>query len=65
VIGYSPNRGKGYAVRAGLLAARGRFRIFTDVDLAYRLADVARVADELACSPGCSCPSACGTPRPD
>lgn len=29
------NRGKGYAVRAGLLAARGRCRIFTDVDLPY------------------------------
>lgn len=47
VIDYSPNRGKGYAVRAGLLAARGRVRVFTDVDLAYRFDDIARVADEL------------------
>jgi dolichyl-phosphate beta-glucosyltransferase len=44
VIEYTPNRGKGYAVRTGLLAARGAYRLFTDVDLAYRLADVARVA---------------------
>jgi dolichyl-phosphate beta-glucosyltransferase len=29
------NRGKGYAVRAGLLAATGQCRIFTDVDLPY------------------------------
>lgn len=48
VVRYHPNRGKGYAVRTGLLAARGRYRIFTDIDLAYRFDDVARVADELA-----------------
>jgi dolichyl-phosphate beta-glucosyltransferase len=29
------NRGKGAAVRAGMLAARGRARIFTDVDLPF------------------------------
>ncbi|HVF38552.1 MAG TPA: glycosyltransferase [Gemmatimonadaceae bacterium] len=29
------NRGKGFAVRKGLLAARGRCRVFTDVDLPY------------------------------
>lgn len=47
VIGYAPNRGKGYAVRCGLLAARGRWRVFTDVDLAYSFEDIVRVADEL------------------
>ncbi len=47
VIAYSPNRGKGYAVRTGLLAARGAYRVFTDIDLAYRFDDIARVADEL------------------
>ncbi|OWK43698.1 glycosyl transferase, family 2 [Fimbriiglobus ruber] len=47
VVGYAPNRGKGYAVRYGLLAARGRWRVFTDVDLAYRFEDVVRLADEL------------------
>lgn len=31
------NRGKGYAVRYGMLAARGRFRFFTDADLPYEL----------------------------
>jgi dolichyl-phosphate beta-glucosyltransferase len=31
------NGGKGAAVRAGMLAARGRVRVFTDVDLPYDL----------------------------
>lgn len=31
------NRGKGAAVRSGMLAARGRARIFTDVDLPFDL----------------------------
>jgi dolichyl-phosphate beta-glucosyltransferase len=43
VIDYAPNRGKGYAVRTGLLAARGARRIFTDVDLAYPFRDVLRI----------------------
>lgn len=47
VVSYAPNRGKGYAVRRGLEAARGRWRVFTDVDLAYRFDDIVRVADAL------------------
>ena len=47
MISYAPNRGKGYAVRRGLEAARGAYRLFTDVDLAYSLEDVARVAAAL------------------
>src|SRR5439155_16375645 len=45
IIAYAPNRGKGYAVRTGLLAARGAWRVFTDVDLAYGFGDVSRLAD--------------------
>lgn len=33
VLRHSPNRGKGYAVKQGMLAARGLFRLFTDADL--------------------------------
>jgi glycosyltransferase involved in cell wall biosynthesis len=44
VLSYPKNRGKGHAVRTGLLAARGAIRIFTDVDLAYPFEDVLRVA---------------------
>jgi dolichyl-phosphate beta-glucosyltransferase len=35
VVQIDRNRGKGHAVRAGLLASTGRRRIFTDVDLPY------------------------------
>jgi dolichyl-phosphate beta-glucosyltransferase len=45
VLSYPTNRGKGFAVRTGLLAARGAVRVFTDVDLAYPFDDVLRVAD--------------------
>jgi len=37
VVHLPENRGKGRAVAKGMLAARGRYRIFTDVDLPYRL----------------------------
>jgi dolichyl-phosphate beta-glucosyltransferase len=47
VLSYPKNRGKGFAVRTGLAAARGRWRIFTDVDLAYSLRDVERLANVL------------------
>ncbi len=35
VVGYEKNRGKGCAVRHGMLAAKGDIRLFTDCDLAY------------------------------
>lgn len=35
VLQYTPNRGKGCAVRTGMLAAKGDFVLFTDCDLAY------------------------------
>jgi dolichyl-phosphate beta-glucosyltransferase len=38
------NRGKGEAVRAGMLACRGRVRVFTDVDLPYDLELIAVAA---------------------
>ena len=33
VVSYSPNRGKGYAVRAGLAKARANIALFSDADL--------------------------------
>lgn len=35
VVSYGENRGKGCAVRTGMLKAAGELRIFTDADLAY------------------------------
>jgi dolichyl-phosphate beta-glucosyltransferase len=45
VLGHRPNRGKGFAVRRGLAEAQGRWRLFTDVDLAYGFDDVVRVLE--------------------
>src|SRR5207253_4673324 len=44
VLSYAANKGKGYAIRQGLEAARGDWRLFTDVDLAYGFDDILRVA---------------------
>jgi dolichyl-phosphate beta-glucosyltransferase len=41
------NRGKGFSVTRGMLAARGRYRVFTDVDLAYPLGEVNKIVGEL------------------
>ena len=35
IVSYPHNRGKGHAVRTGMLAANGDYRIFTDVDLQF------------------------------
>jgi len=37
ILSYEPNRGKGYAVRAGMLLARGEVVFFCDADLPYGL----------------------------
>jgi hypothetical protein len=47
VLSHTPNRGKGYAVRQGLAAAHGNWRLFTDVDLAYSFEDLLRAAATL------------------
>jgi glycosyltransferase involved in cell wall biosynthesis len=47
VLSYTKNRGKGYAVRLGLEESRGRFRLFTDIDLAYGFDDITRLAETL------------------
>jgi dolichyl-phosphate beta-glucosyltransferase len=47
VLRNARNRGKGYSVARGMLAARGRNRVFTDVDLAYPLDQVHKIVEEL------------------
>lgn len=37
ILSYTPNRGKGYAVRSGMLMARGEVVFFCDADLPYGL----------------------------
>jgi dolichyl-phosphate beta-glucosyltransferase len=43
VLRHEPNRGKGYAVRRGMLAARGDLRLMTDADLSTPIEDLARL----------------------
>lgn len=45
VISYAKNRGKGCAVRQGMLAAAGDVRLFTDCDLAYGTDVIRRLHD--------------------
>jgi len=40
VIESKPNRGKGHAVKVGMLAARGKFRLFCDADLSTPLEEL-------------------------
>ena len=48
VIGGRPNRGKGFGVRTGVLAAQGERVVFTDADGSYGPRDVARIVAALA-----------------
>ncbi|MDB4882632.1 MAG: putative glycosyltransferase [Gemmatimonadetes bacterium] len=48
VLRNAHNRGKGFSVTRGMLAARGRYRVFTDVDLAYPLDQVHKIVEELS-----------------
>ncbi len=45
VLRCTPNRGKGAAVRAGVLAANGRTVAFTDADLSYAPSQLLRLLD--------------------
>ncbi|RZK41432.1 MAG: glycosyltransferase family 2 protein [Hymenobacter sp.] len=47
VLSYAPNRGKGYAVRQGLLAARGAVAIFSDADLSTPVEEVPAVLEPI------------------
>ena len=47
VLGYQPNRGKGYAVRQGLLAARGTVAVFSDADLSTPITELPKVLDPI------------------
>lgn len=41
------NRGKGHAVTRGMRAAVGKYRVFTDADLAYPASEVSKILAEL------------------
>ncbi|NIA15074.1 MAG: glycosyltransferase [Nitrospiraceae bacterium] len=43
LVTYRPNRGKGYAVKAGMLAAQGDFRAFYDADASTPIEEVGKL----------------------
>lgn len=47
LVSYMPNRGKGCAVRQGILAARGDYVVYTDADLAYGVEAVGLLLERL------------------
>src|SRR5882762_3899277 len=47
VIRYQPNRGKGYAVRVGLLAAAADVALFSDADLSTPITETPRLVDPI------------------
>lgn len=47
VIGYGENRGKGFAVRAGLRAASADVALFTDADLSTPIAEMHKLIDPI------------------
>jgi dolichyl-phosphate beta-glucosyltransferase len=51
VLSYGPNRGKGFAVRTGMLAAQGELVVFTDADGSYRPSDLDRIVAALDQAP--------------
>src|SRR5215216_5689637 len=51
VLSYGPNRGKGFAVRTGMLAAQGERLVFTDADGSYQPSDLDRIVAALAQAP--------------
>ncbi len=54
VIRYTPNQGKGNAVKTGMLAASGDVRMFLDADVAYGTEVIARAAELFAANPKAS-----------
>jgi glycosyltransferase involved in cell wall biosynthesis len=47
VIRVQPNRGKGNAVRAGMLAARAQIALFTDADLSTPIEETSKLVDAI------------------
>jgi len=60
VLSHRPNRGKGFAVRTGMLAAEGERVVFTDADGSYSPSDLHRVVAALDQAPPARLPIATG-----
>jgi dolichyl-phosphate beta-glucosyltransferase len=51
VLSYRPNRGKGFVVRTGMLAAQGDLVVFTDADGSHQPSDLDRIVAALDRAP--------------
>jgi len=47
VISYKPNRGKGAAVRTGMLSAKGDIRVFSDADLSTPIHEIFKLIEKI------------------
>ena len=47
LISYASNKGKGYAIKKGMLFSKGDFKIFTDADLPYGLSIFKKILHHL------------------
>lgn len=47
VVSYSPNKGKGYAIRNGIAHANGEYIIYTDIDFPYTNNSMVKVIEGL------------------
>ena len=47
LITYIPNFGKGYAIKTGMLAAEGKYRLFLDVDLSTPITEIEKLLPHL------------------
>ncbi len=52
IVAYTDNRGKGYALRQGVAAAKGDYFIVTDADFPYTPQSMRRIADTLTIEGG-------------
>ena len=48
LLAYQPNRGKGYAIRTGMLASRGAVVVFLDADMSTPIEEIPAALDRLA-----------------
>ena len=64
VLSYQPNRGKGFAVRTGMLAAEGELIVFTDADGSYGPRELDRIVGALDEAPVAIGTRASGTSGP-
>ncbi len=51
IISYDKNKGKGFAVKTGMLSANGKYRLFTDIDLSVPIEECGRFIDFMKLHP--------------